>query len=218
LNYSVGFLYLGDIESEMIREVFRRINLTKFGLEQIEIQNAVYNGEFISCSKSILNAIEKEHIPIFSESELSRMADLHFILLLQSTVVAEGYFSRDTEIENFIIAYNDEFPESKSIEEKFIQLFEFIKALQLPDDSIWYRKSNFFTLFIELFGIEIKRPDILRENLLVFENEVLNNRGTSRDTNDYSLYYSCMYTGTNNRTSRITRSDLFKKHCMNNVA
>lgn len=218
LNYSVVFRDLGDIESEMIREVFRRINLTKFGLEQIEIQNAVYNGEFISCAKSILNTIEKEHIPIFSESELSRMADLHFILLLQSTVIADGYFSRDTEIENFIIAYNDEFPESNSIQERFINLFEFIRKLELPDDSIWYRKSNFFTLFVELIRIEINRPDILKENLLSFENEVLKNRGISRDSNDFSLYYSCMYTGTNNRTSRITRSDLFRKYCINNVA
>jgi len=136
LNYSVVFRDLGDIESELIREVFRRINLTKFGLEQIKILNAVYNGEFITCAKSILSAIENDHIPIFSESELSRMADLHFILLLQSTVVAEGYFSRDTEIENFIIAYNDEFPESKSMEDRFVKLFEFIKDLQLPDESI----------------------------------------------------------------------------------
>lgn len=218
LNYSVVFRDLGDIESEMIREVFRRINLTKFGLEQIEIQNAVYNGEFISCAKSILNAIDKEHIPIFSESELSRMADLHFILLLQSTVIADGYFSRDTEIENFIIAHNDEFPESNSIQERFIKLFELIKNLELPDDSIWYRKSNFFTLFIELLKIKIKRPDILKKNLLEFENEVLKNRGINRGSNDHSLYYSCMYTGTNNRTSRINRSDIFKKYCINNVA
>jgi hypothetical protein len=218
LNYSVVFRDLGDIESGMIREVFRRINLTKFGLEQIEIQNAVYNGEFISCAKTILNAIEKEHIPIFSESELSRMADLHFILLLQSTVIADGYFSRDTEIEKYIIENNDEFQQSESVQENFIKLFELIKKLDLPEDSIWYRKSNFFTMFIELSKIDVRKPDVLKENLIAFENEVLNNRGKSRDTNDYSLYYSCMYTGTNNRTSRITRSELFVKYCINNVA
>lgn len=218
LNYSVVFRDLGDIESGMIREVFRRINLTKFGLEQIEIQNAVYNGEFISCAKTILNTIEKEHIPIFSESELSRMADLHFILLLQSTVIADGYFSRDTEIEKYIIENNDEFPQSDSVQESFIKLFELIKKLELPEDSIWYRKSNFFTMFIELSKIDVRKPDVLKENLIAFENEVLNNRGKSRDTNDYSLYYSCMYTGTNNRTSRITRSELFVKYCINNVA
>ena len=96
--------------------------------------------------------------------------------------------------------------------------FEFIKNLDLAEDSIWYRKSNFFTLFIELLKIDINKPDVLKENLIAFENEVLNNRGKSRDTNDYSLYYSCMYTGTNNRTSRITRSELFIKYCTNNVA
>ena len=185
---------------------------------KLKFKTQVYNGEFISCAKTILKAIEKEHIPIFSESELSRMADLHFILLLQSTIMADGYFSRDTEIENYIIQNNDEFPQRDSIQDNFIRLFEFIKSLDLAEDSIWYRKSNFFTLFVELSKIDIQKPEVLKDNLIAFENEVLNNRGHSRDTNDYSLYYSCMYTGTNNRTSRITRSELFIKHCLNNVA
>ena len=68
LNYSAVFRDLGDIDPDMIREVFRRINLTKFGLEQIEIQNAVYDGKYISCSKAILEAIDTKHIPIYSSN------------------------------------------------------------------------------------------------------------------------------------------------------
>ena len=80
LNYNVVIRDLEDVTPELIREVFRRINQTKFSLEQIEIQNAIYDGEFISTAKDILESVEVDHLPIFSDSEISRMSDLHFIL------------------------------------------------------------------------------------------------------------------------------------------
>lgn len=218
LNYNVVFRDLGDLESVLIKEIFRRINLTKFGLEQIEIQNAVYDGKFINCAKDILKEIETSHLPIFSESEITRMADLHFILLLLTTVYYDGYFSLDSEIENYVIRYNDEFPDYETIKAKFIENFNLIKNLNLNDDSIWYRKSNFFTMFVELQKVNVSKPENLKDNLEQFENNVMNNRGKAKDSNEFSLYYSCMYTGTNNRTSRVVRGDLFKKYCLINVA
>ncbi|RMA56284.1 hypothetical protein BXY75_3405 [Ulvibacter antarcticus] len=212
LNYNVVFRDLGDIESDLIKEVFRRINLTKFGLEQIEIHNAVYDGEFISTAKAILDNIEEEQFQIFSESELSRMSDLHYILLLMSTIINDGYFSRDTEIEKMVIDHNDEFEYKTEIFNNFIAQFQFIESLDLPNDSIWFRKSNFFTLFIEIYGKALPEPAVLRKNLLEFEDNILANKDKSKDTNDFSFYYSNMYTGTNNRTSRVYRGEIFNKY------
>jgi hypothetical protein len=36
---------IGRVEEETVREIFRRINLTKFKLEDVEIHNAIYDGE-----------------------------------------------------------------------------------------------------------------------------------------------------------------------------
>lgn len=215
LNYTVVFRDIGDIEPETIREIFRRINLTKFSLEQIEIHQAIYDGEFISTAKDILNRIEEDEFPIFSESELSRMADLHYMLLLMSTKITGGYFARDSEVENSIIKYNDYFEESEDITSSFIKNFIFIKKMRLPDDSIWFRKSNFFTLFIETVDkLDENNMDIVKIKLIDFENNILENKNKSREDNDFSLYYSCMYSGTNNRTSRVTRAELFNKYVM----
>ena len=170
LNYNVVFRDLGDLESDLIKEIFRRINLTKFGLEQIEIQNAVYDGEFISSAKAILDSIEEGAFNIFSESELSRMSDLHYVLLLLSTVVNDGYFTRDKEIESTVIRYNEEFPLREEYENGFINHFHFIQSLNLANDSMWLRKSNFFTLFIETYNKELVSKEELIRRLIEFEN------------------------------------------------
>ncbi len=212
LNYNVVIRDLGDIDSQTIRDIFKRINKTKFSLEQIEIHNAVYDGDFISCAKEILNIVDKTQIPIFTESEISRMADLQFILLCMSTIENNGYFAFDGEIEKYIIQYNEQYPSSESMKKKLTSTFELIKRLGLPDDSIWYRKSNFFTIVIELAKSEEIKPKLLVKKLKDFENNIISNKNQPRDTNEFSKYYSYMYTGTNSRQARVVRSELFQKY------
>lgn len=214
LNYNVVIRDLLDVDSNLIREIFRRINQTKFNLEQVEIQNAIYDGEFISTAKEILDSIEQEHIPIFSDSEISRMSDLHFILSAMSTITNEGYFARDGEIEKMVAKYNDSFPERKEITEKIITTLKNIKALGLKDDSIWYRKSNFFTLLIELY--KYSNLDLLRikHNLLKFEQNVLQNKNLPTEKNVFAEYYTYMYTGTNSRQARVKRAQILKNEVL----
>jgi len=211
VNYNVVIRDLGDISSDQIKEVFKRINQTKYSLEQIEIQNAVYDGEFIMTAKDILTGIDATHIPIFSESELSRMADLHFILLIMATIENGGYFPFDKEIEKYIIKNNDEYQSKEEMKNRLLNVFEVVKEMNFLDDSIWYRKSNFFTLITELTfaKIEIMNKE-LREKLLKFEDDLNKNKGYPKDTNDFTLYYSYMYTGTNSRQARVIRSEIFR--------
>ena len=86
-----------------------------------------------------------------------------------------------------------------------------ISCLELSNESIWYRKSNFFTLFIELAkATEI--PDTLKEKLHLFEQNIASNKDNPES--DYSTYYAAMYTGTNQRTARVTRGSIFKKYIL----
>src|SRR6266436_9734605 len=43
LSYQIVMRDLGKVDDEMTREIFRRINLTKFKLDDVEIHNAVYD-------------------------------------------------------------------------------------------------------------------------------------------------------------------------------
>jgi hypothetical protein len=213
LNYEVVFRSLGDIEPETITEIFKRINLTQYSLNQVEIENAVYDGEFITTAKEILALIDLSTLSTFSDSDISRMGDLYFILLIITTIENEGYFHRDTKIEDFIIKYNDCYPNSDTVKGRLISTIEKIKSLELKSDSIWYRKSNLFTLIIELYKIGDK-GDIsnLKGKISNFENNILDNKNSKKEENDFSKYYSYMYTGTNNRQSRVIRGELFNKY------
>lgn len=213
LNYYVVFRDLGDVEPEIIIEIFKRINLTQYSLHQVEIANAVYDGEFITTAKEILASIDLSGLPTFSDSEILRMADLYFILLLISTIENEGYFTRDSQIELCIINNNDSYKNSDTVKSGLISTIDKITALQLEPDTIWYRKSNLFTLIIELYklGSEID-VNRYKEKLIQFENNILSNKNADRDENDFSKYYSYMYTGTNSRQARVTRSELFRKY------
>lgn len=205
LEYELVVRDIGKVSEEVIREVFRRINLTKFKLEDIEIHNAVYDGKFISSAKNLSSQIDLMKYDVFYDSELTRMIDVHFFLLVLSTLETEGYFTRDSEVEKCIIAYNDEYENEKLRKGQILKAFHSLDSLELPLDSIWFRKSNFFTLIVE-FAKENLKLDNLRNKLLELEEVILQNKNTK--DNIYGEYYSYMYTGTNNRKARIKRAEI----------
>ena len=213
LNYEVVFRALGDVKPKTTIEIFRRINLTQYSLRQVEIENAIYDGEFITTAKEILASINLSGLPAFSDSEISRMADLYFILLLMSTIENEGYFNRDSQIEHYIINNNDSYENSDTVKSRLISTINKITSLQLEPDTIWYKKSNLFTLIIELYKLE-SEIDVNRykEKLIQFENSILDNKNADRDENDFSKYYSYIYVGTNSRQARVIRGELFNKY------
>ena len=211
LNYDVTIRDLKDASPEIIKDIFRRINQTKYNLSPIEIQHAIYDGEFISTGYNILDRLGFQKLIIFNESEISRMSDLNFILLLMATHEEGGYYTGNTKTEQYIITFNDEYPNKDIIATKLDAIFNTIADLHLNEYSIWYRKSNFFTLVIELLKIE-NTPDSLKEKLNRFEEEVLHNKDNT-DT-DFGKYYARMFTGTNSRAARVERGEIFRKHLL----
>lgn len=212
LNYDVTVRDLKDISSDQIIEIFKRINSTNFTLTAIEINNAIYNGEFINCAKEIRDMISAHElkVPIFNESELTRMADLHFILLVMSTLEEGGYFTQDNEVEKYIARYNDEYPRGEAMFNDLSSTFLDVLVSDIEPDSIWLRKSNFFTLVCELAFHNKKTNNILNK-LIDAEKLILENKNQDKNSNKYALYYASMYTGTNSRQARVRRSDFLRK-------
>lgn len=215
LNYDVTIRDLKDVQPDVIIEVFKRINSTNFTLNAVEINNAIYNGEFISCAKDILNNIKNDElkVPIFSESELTRMADLHFILLVLSTIEEGGYFTYDNKVEEYIAKYNAEYPNYNLVKNSLSSKLLNILNSEIPADSMWYRKSNFFTLLCEIYFLDLTIEKII-DRITEFEENVMSNKTSDKSANDFALYYSNMYTGTNSRSARVNRSELFRKYVL----
>jgi len=81
----------------------------------------------------------------------------------------------------------------------------------IPVDSMWYRKSNFFTLLCEIYFLDLTIENVIGK-LSEFEENVMANKSADKSANDFALYYSNMYTGTNSRSARVNRSELLKKY------
>lgn len=211
MSYQIVVRDIGKVDDSLVKEIFRRINLTKFKLEDIEIQNAIYDGKFIQVAKDLAKDVGIEQYGVFHDSEITRMADVHFFLQVMATIERGGYYNRDTELEKCVAEFNEEYPNAHETKSKILKAMGIIDKLSFEPDSIWYRKSNFFTLVIELCSSD-KTPSNFREKLSDFEDNVMKNR-YAKD-NEYGLYYSYMYSGTNNRKARITRAEIFKKYIL----
>ena len=211
LNYDIVIRDLKNADADTIKEIFRRINQTKYNLSSIEIHNALYDGEFISTGKEILNNFDNETIPVFNDTDISRMGDLYYILLLMATYEEGGYFSENSLTEKYIKEYDNDYGHKDHVKCLFLDLFKQIIDFRLEPSSMWFRKSNFFTLFIELLKAKSITQDIT-EQLVEFEANVINNKGSM--DNDFGVYYSSMFTGTNSRSNRVQRGKIFRKHVL----
>jgi len=212
LSYQVVIRDIGRVNDVLVKEIFRRINLTKFKLEDIEIHNAIYDGHFIKTAKELASQINLEKLNIFYESEVSRMADVHFFLLVMSTIERQGYFPRDNEVEKCVAEFNEEYENAYKTKSMILNAISLINGFKLPDDSIWFRKSCFFTMIVELCWAS-KIPKDIVKRLNDFDDKVLKSKNNK--ISDYGSFYHAMYSGTNDRKTRVTRSDIFKKYILN---
>lgn len=211
LSYQVVVRDIGKVDDDLVREIFRRINLTKFKLDDIEIHNAIYDGKFIQVAKELADEVALDEFGVFHESEFTRMADVHFFLQIMSTLVRGGYFPRDNEVEKCVAEFNEEFPKAHKVKSLILKSISIIQSLGLELDSIWFRKSCFFTLVVELCNAEVL-PDDFVSRLNEFDEAVLASKNMKET--DHGLFYHSMYSGTNDRKARINRSDLFRKYML----
>jgi hypothetical protein len=86
---------------------------------------------------------------VFSPFEFDRKLPLMFTLNLMCTYMS-GYYNRNDRVRKFLDERADEFPERDEVISALNSSAEFINVLQIPDDSMWWNKANFFTLVAEL--------------------------------------------------------------------
>lgn len=204
---------LGHLPLAEIKQIFRRINSVDYALGAMEINNALYDGEYISTGKIIVDKYNLGHT--FKETEVSRMKDLEFIMAIMVTNDTGGYFTGYREVEEYVRNYNDYYPEREKTLRSFEKLSKLIHSLNLLEDSIWLNsRSCYFTLLVELLKvngkISIERDTEKLSTLLnEFNNKVMENRDLDKEErNKYSAFYKAMYQGTSSRKNRTLRGEL----------
>ena len=193
LNYDVAVRNLGIVTKEQIIEIFRRINSTNYALNDMEINNAMYAGKFNTFCQRLADMEFFERHTFFRPLQLRRMGDVKFVASIIITMIG-GYFNRDDLLEEYLARYNDEFPNEKQLQERFMSVLTSIEDMQLDDSSRVWKQTDFFTLVCELDYVrstQKKRIDLklTREKLtsfyyLVDEPKTLPIIGTPEDVTD----------------------------------
>ncbi len=210
LNYDVAVRDLGSISPEDIIEVFKRINATKYSLNEIEINNAIYTGELMRLAEGLTSHPFFDEHRVFTPTDLKRMGDTRFILQVIITMLS-GYFNRDDSFEEFLGAYNDSFEARDEIVARLTRVFNFVEECGFPAKGRIWKKSDFFTAVIELdraFSDNVAlQPTEVIETLQTFYQSV-EAEGMESGDPAVATYYKAAVQASNDKGNRIRRGEI----------
>ncbi len=216
LEYKVVVRDMGNMALEIIKEVFKRINSTSYGLNAMELHNSRFGGEFKNFAEEIAQIDFFENYRIFTATDIKRMNDTKYCLVLIITMLST-YFNRDNDLEEYLFKYNEEFPYKDKVYAEIREILIFIDSLNFQSSSRAFKKADFFTLFIELHRAIIKKNHKLsvssiRNNLDNFYNDVeLVAQGKGPSNPDALEYYKAALQASNDRSNRIIRGQHISK-------
>lgn len=215
LEYEVVVRDLGKQPLDQIREIFELINSANYALNSIEIKNARYAGAFKRFCESIADREDFKEWKIFKRTDVRRMQDLRYCLVLVATLLST-YFNRDEEIESYLQKYNDEFPHADKMKDEIDHVFDFIRSMSLPGSSRAYRKTDLFSLIVEVHRAFFKRRVSLNAGdaavrLLAFFDDVETASQGYYDMNHLAvMYYRTTVRAAIDRGNRRRRGEILQ--------
>jgi hypothetical protein len=219
LEYEVVVRDLGKKTIEEIKEIFKRINSTKYSLNAMEIHNARFDGAFKKFAESVSQLEFFETNRIFTATDVKRMNDIVFCLTCLITVLST-YFNRDDEFEDYLSKYNDEFEHAEELEKEIKFILHTIEKLNLPDKSRGWKKTDLFTLIVELHRIIFKDKRKLNTDRI---SEILSSFYDMVDDKDnlgngsVNAYRKATTSGTNDRSSRMIRGEVLYQTILESI-
>jgi hypothetical protein len=188
LNYEVSVRYLKNVDPEQVREIFQRINKTDYALNATERLHAQWgDSEFVCFAKQLIehdfdseNVLyvipEKERQEfvsffhgddddengVFSETDMSRMYALQYVMTLVATLDSQQYFSRNDKLKAYIEGFNESFVQGADLQRRLLEITRFIRSAPISRNSRWYKKANLFTLIAELDKVDLSTIDAKR--------------------------------------------------------
>lgn len=208
LEYEVVIRDLGKLDIETIKTVFQRINSTNYSLNAVEIHNSRYDGEIKILADTISELEFFENHKVFTNNDIKRMRDLGFSLVIIITLLST-YFNLEDEFEEYLQRFNDEFPQKKELENQIKNLLDLIDQLNFDEKSRVFKKSDLFTLIVELHRA------IFKENMNIDHAKLESGlKAFYQAVEDkiqepiYQDYSKAVLQGTNNRSGRILRGKI----------
>ncbi|WP_166822719.1 DUF262 domain-containing protein [Thalassoroseus pseudoceratinae] len=168
-------LFPSETDDRDILEIFARMNATGVKLNNQELRNAQYFGEF----KTRAFVLAAEHLDLwrnwktFSESAIARMAEVEFVSELMIFIM-DGVTSNEKKvIDRYYEDYDEEFPEQEEVISRLRWILDNLRA-RLPKEGSEITSSKtilyaiFAAVYSDAFGIEStlrrKKPTAIRKS------------------------------------------------------
>lgn len=212
LNYDVAVRDLGSVSPEQIVEVFRRINSTKYALNNIEVNNAVYAGELMRLASVVADHEFFETHKVFRNADIKRMGDVRFALHVLITYMA-GYFNRDDFLEEFLSNFNDQFPDRDEVFARFEAAVQYIDECGFDQRSRVWKKSDLFTALVQIdlaltTGAAPNPSDALGRIEQFYS--LVDDEGTDSSNPAVAMYTKASLQASNDRINRVRRGVIFE--------
>ncbi len=217
LEYEVVVRDLGSKTIDQIKEIFQRINSTKYSLNAMEIHNARYDGELKEYAENFACKAFFEENKVFGTNEVRRMKDLVFCLTTVISIIS-SYFNRESEIEDYLAQYNDEFDLKDDVDKEIDNVLGFISKMEFDSKARIWKKSDLLTAIVEIHRAIYKKNMNLdvqktKSELINFYASIDNPKDNESEL--VKSYRKNTSSGTNDRGARIARgeaiSDLLSK-------
>ncbi|XZE35322.1 DUF262 domain-containing protein [Pirellulaceae bacterium SH501] len=212
LEYEVVVRDLGSKSIEEIKEVFQRINSTKYSLNAMEVHNARFDGELKKFAEELAQHDFFNDNNVFRTNDIRRMGDLVFGLTLIISVIG-GYFNRDAALEDFLSRYNDEFPHADELRDQFNTVLQLLTKCDFPSKCRVWRKADLLSLVVEthvaIFSKKLELdPKTLSTRLVAFYDTVDAVRENEIEDETAAEYYKAALQATNDRGNRVRRGEI----------
>ncbi len=218
LEYEVVVRDLGQLDITEIKEVFTRINSTKYSLNAMEIDNARYDGELKKLAERLSEHTFFETNRVFNGTDYKRMNDVRFLLSILVTLLKGVYFDLDDELAAHLSEYNDECPICDEYETNMHRLFEYIRLCSFGTTSRIWKKADLFTALVEMYRAlvteQLQIPTaVMGSTLEGFYTAVdeFGKLGTNTQIIGVAEYYNAALQGTNGRSRRIERGRILER-------
>jgi hypothetical protein len=148
--YSYQFVVrlLPEISEIELREIFQRLNRNNVALNQQELRQATYWGQFIQTMNELSEMETWSRFNLFTPNDVKRMLDVEYISEL-AVAAMHDVQNKKLSIDKYYELYEEEFPERNKLKETFeLVLRELISVLPNIGETRWAKKTDFYTLFV----------------------------------------------------------------------
>src|ERR1700730_200859 len=152
---------LEGVSDDEIRHMFHRLNQSNVSLNSQELRYSMYQGGLLEVVEQLVKREEWDEFRLFTQMQRRRMLDSEYV-----TELVIGYLhwpqNKKDNIDNYYRQYAAGFPFKDDVIRRFSEVLEYLnKVFPSPrmSGTRWYRKSDFYTLFLAIargkIGIDV---------------------------------------------------------------